>query len=78
MSLRNRVREYRLAAGESLADLAQAVGTDRSQITRIERDIRGCPDWLKVRLADHYQVSVTDLFFVPSNGAPLPPVKSTG
>ncbi len=61
--LGNNVRVFRLAAGESLADLAVAVDWDRSSLTRMERGIRGCPDHIKLRLAQHFGVSVTRLFF---------------
>ena len=67
MIIENAVRQYREAANESGASLARAVGVSQSLISRIERGERTCPDWLKVRIAERYGVSITDLFFRPAD-----------
>lgn len=64
MRLGNRVRLLREQHGESLDDLSRAVGIDRSQLSKLERQLVGCSDRLKLAIAAHYGVSITEVFFV--------------
>ena len=66
MRLTNNLKVFRTARGASLADVAEAVGIDRSHLWRVEQGKGGCSDETKLALARYYGVSVTALFFVES------------
>lgn len=55
----------RTARGERLRTVSAAVGIDYSQLSKVERGESGCSDELKLRLAEHFGVSVSALFFQP-------------
>jgi transcriptional regulator with XRE-family HTH domain len=63
--LKNRITEIRRAKGLSLADVAAAVGTTKSQIKKLENgDRRLTLDWMH-RISKALGVSLTDL--IPSS-----------
>jgi putative transcriptional regulator len=72
MALPNRVRQYRLARGETVRDVAAAIGVSHAMISRLERGDIGCSDKYKVALAQHFNVAVMDLFFIQSGNNELP------
>ena len=72
MALGNNVRTFRRARGESITDLAQAVGIDKSLLSKLERGERGCSDEKKLALARHFGVSVTRLFFIENGDKKAP------
>lgn len=61
--LGNRLKEYREAKGESVRELAAIVGMDATQLSKLERGLRGCGDEFKLKLAQHFGVGVETLFF---------------
>jgi len=60
--MRNDVREYRTDADMSQADLAAAVEVSRQTINSIERDRYDPSLELALKLADHFDCRVEDLF----------------
>ena len=54
MPLGNNVRIFRLARGETLRELAAAVGMDAANLSKIERGLRGCGDEDKLALARYF------------------------
>jgi len=59
MSLGRRINELRLKAGESLQDVATAVGVSKAHIWELEKGRTDNPSMaLVTRLADHFQVSL--------------------
>lgn len=60
--MKNDVREYRTAADMSQADLAAAVDVSRQTINSIERDRYDPSLELALKLADHFDCRVEDLF----------------
>jgi len=60
--MKNSVREHRGDAGSSQADLAAAVGVSRQTINAIERDRYDPSLELALKLADHFDCRVEDLF----------------
>jgi transcriptional regulator with XRE-family HTH domain len=60
--LARRVREYRLAAGLTVADLAVRVGLSKAMISKIENAQTSCSLTTLARLADGLEVPVTALF----------------
>lgn len=64
--LGNKVREFREARGESIRRLAAAVGMDPTNLSRLEAGRRGTSDATKLRIAEHFGVSVAEIFFQPA------------
>ena len=59
MSLGRRINELRLKAGESLQDVATAVGVSKAHIWELEKGRTDNPSMaLVTRLADHFKVSL--------------------
>lgn len=59
MSLGRRINELRLKAGESLQDVATAVGVSKAHIWELEKGRADNPSMgLVTRLADHFKVSL--------------------
>jgi transcriptional regulator with XRE-family HTH domain len=75
-----RVREYRLAAGLSVGDMAQRVGISKAMLSKIENAQTSCSLTTLSRLAHGLEVPVTSLFrgmdvereavFVPAGHGP--------
>ena len=63
MALGNNLRKFRKAKGELLIETAAAVGMDPGQLSKLEREIVGCSDEMKVALAVHFQTQIGRLFF---------------
>lgn len=63
MALGNNLKEFRLARGLSLGQLAIGTGIDRAYLHRIEREITGCSDETKLKIALYFGVPVTRIFF---------------
>lgn len=62
MRLGRRIHELRLAKGESLQDVASAVGVSKAHIWEIEKGRTDNPAMaLVTRLADHFAVTVSFL-----------------
>lgn len=57
-----RVREYRRAAGLSIADMATRVGVSKAMLSKIENSQTSCSLATLERIADGLQVPVTALF----------------
>ena len=55
--------DLRKTRGESLMDVAKAIGSSQSAISMYENGERIPRDDIKLRLADHYGVSVEQIFF---------------
>lgn len=49
--------------GETLCDVAKAIGSSQGAISMYEHGERIPRDEIKIRLADHYGVSVEQIFF---------------
>ncbi|NHN43311.1 helix-turn-helix transcriptional regulator [Halorubellus sp. JP-L1] len=60
--MKNHVREYRTDADMSQADLAAAVDVSRQTINSIERERYDPSLELALKLADHFDCLVEDLF----------------
>lgn len=61
MQQMNRIRNLRLARGYSLQDLAEKIGTSKSQIDKLEKGERRLTlDWMR-RLADGLTCTITDI-----------------
>ena len=59
MSVGRRIKELRLARGESLQDVASAVGVSKAHIWELEKERANNPSMaLVTRLADHFAVSI--------------------
>lgn len=59
MSLGRRINELRLKTGESLQDVANAVGVSKARIWELEKGRTDNPSMaLVTRLADHFSVSL--------------------
>ncbi len=63
MALGNTLNAVRIARGETLRQVAGAVGMDPTHLSKLERGMVGCSDELKLALAQHFGVPLTDLFF---------------
>lgn len=62
MSLGARIAELRRARGESLQDVAEAVGVTKTHIWELERGRSANPTFNVIRgLADHFRVSISSL-----------------
>jgi len=61
--LGNRVREFRERRREGLRPVATAAGMALSHLSKLERGLASCGDETKLRLAEHFGVSVAELFF---------------
>ncbi|HBS75136.1 MAG TPA: XRE family transcriptional regulator [Microbacterium sp.] len=60
MSLGRRINELRLKSGESLQDVATAVGVSKAHIWELEKGRTDNPSMgLVTRLADHFKVSLS-------------------
>ncbi|TAH33132.1 MAG: helix-turn-helix transcriptional regulator [Alphaproteobacteria bacterium] len=61
MQQTNRIRNLRLARGYSLQDLAEKIGTSKSQVDKLEKGERRLTlDWMR-RLADGLACTITDI-----------------
>ncbi len=59
MSVGRRIKEFRLSRGESLQDVASAVGVSKAHIWELEKGRTDNPSMaLVTRLADHFAVSI--------------------
>ncbi len=59
MTVGRRINEFRLARGESLQDVAGAVGVSKAHIWELEKGRADNPSMaLVTRLADHFAVSI--------------------
>ena len=58
-----RIRALRTARGESGAALAKAVGVSASAVEMYENGKRIPRDEIKIRIAEHYQTPVEDIFY---------------
>src|SRR5215207_6268807 len=59
MSLRTRINELRLRSGQSLQEVADAVGVSKAHIWELEKGRTDNPSMaLVTRLADHFNVSI--------------------
>jgi transcriptional regulator with XRE-family HTH domain len=56
-----RLQQLRTARGETLAQLATVVGRAEATVSRWETGHIGVPDAMKLKLAEHYGVTVADL-----------------
>lgn len=65
--MKNYVRERRTAADMSQADLAAAVDVSRQTINSIERDRYNPSLELALKLADHFDCQVEELFELDSD-----------
>ncbi len=65
MALGNNLNVVRVARGETLRQVGAAVGMDPTHLSKLERGLVGCSDELKLALAQHFGVPLTDLFFQP-------------
>lgn len=75
-TLPNHLREWRHSRGLSLERLAERVGTDKTQLSRLEKGNRRLTvDWLE-RLASALQCSSQDLLGEPPSIAPLEPART--
>lgn len=68
MQVANRLRELRVAYGQTQAQLAVAIAVDPSTIYRWEAGEAGIPDARKVQLATYFAVSVGWLMCWPEEG----------
>lgn len=64
MILENRIRQYRTAAGESVAELAKSLNVCYAAVGHWENGIRSPRDNMKVKIAAHYGVPVEKIFFI--------------
>lgn len=60
-----KLRCLRLERGETLEDTAKAVGLQASAISNYENETRMPRDEHKVTLANHFGLSVQEIFFAP-------------
>ena len=62
MSLATRIRDLRLKAGQSLQDVADAVGVSKTHVWELEKGRSQNPSVeLIAKLADHFKVTITAL-----------------
>lgn len=62
MSVGSKIKQLRHKSGESLQDVANAVGASKAHVWEIEKEKSRNPSLdLLTRLADHFQVSVSYL-----------------
>lgn len=61
--LHNRVQHHRKQAGQTQEDLAGAVGVTRQTVIAIERGNYTPSVSLALRLAEHFDVTVEELFY---------------
>lgn len=59
----NNLLAARTLHGESVRQVAAAVGIDHAAYVRLENGERGCSDQTKLALAEHFGVPVARLFF---------------
>lgn len=64
MALINRVRQLRTRHGESLAEVAAAVGVSRQQVNLIELGRSAPSAEVMAKIARHFNVAMDDLFFL--------------
>lgn len=62
-SIADRLTSLRKENGESREDVANAIGVSVSAISMYENGERVPRDCIKIKLAEHYGVSVQDIFF---------------
>ncbi len=55
------LRKARLLGGQTLQDVASAVGSDTGNISRIERGLQWPAKWLIERLVKHFDGKVTEM-----------------
>lgn len=67
MVVPNRLRDARLARGDSQRTVAAAVGKSHTLVSLVERGQRGCSDVVKIAFAEYFGVPVSELF-VYENG----------
>ena len=59
----NRLKALRSEKGETTMEMAQALGISASAVTMYETGNRIPRDEIKVRIAEHFGVSVESIFF---------------
>ena len=65
MKAPEKLKKLRTEKGESRQDTADAIGVSASSICQYELGDKTPRDEVKVKLAEHFGVSVQDLFFTP-------------
>lgn len=60
-----RIKNLRIAHGETQKDLGDAINVSAMAVSKYENDISVPTDDVKMKIARHYGVSIEWLFFLP-------------